>query len=57
MAISVKTRRWTRLEYERLIDLGVFRPDERIELISGELTVREPQGGPHSLAIGLIGDV
>ena len=41
MSISAKTRRWTRLEYERLIDIGVFRPDERLELIAGRLTVRE----------------
>jgi Uma2 family endonuclease len=56
MSISAKTRQWTRHEYERLIDLGVFRPDERLELIGGELTVREPQGGPHSLAMELVGD-
>ena len=56
MAMYVKTRRWTRREYERLIDLGVFQPDERLELIGGELTVREPQGGPHSLAMELSGD-
>jgi Uma2 family endonuclease len=56
MSISAKTRRWTRLEYERLIDLGVFRPDERLELIAGWLTVREPQGGPHSMAMELVGD-
>jgi Uma2 family endonuclease len=54
--ISVRTRRWTRLEYERLIDVGIFRPDERLELVGGELTVREPQGGPHALAMELVGD-
>jgi Uma2 family endonuclease len=52
MSMSAKTRQWTRYEYERLIHLGVFRPDERIELIAGELTVREPQGGPHALVFG-----
>jgi Uma2 family endonuclease len=56
MSMSAKTRQWTRYEYERLIHLGVFRPDERIELIAGELTVREPQGGPHALAMELVGD-
>jgi len=29
--MPVRTRRWTRLEYERLIDRGVFREDERRE--------------------------
>jgi hypothetical protein len=28
-----RPRRWTRVEYERLIELGVFQPGERLELI------------------------
>jgi len=47
----VRTRRWSRLEYETMIEKGVFRPDERLELLGGELVVREPQGGPHAFAI------
>jgi Uma2 family endonuclease len=46
-----KTRRWTRIEYERLIDLGVFQPGDPIELIGGELLVAEPQGAPHYTSI------
>ena len=46
-----KTRRWSRIEYERLIDLGVFQPGDPIELIGGELLVAEPQGAPHYTAI------
>jgi Uma2 family endonuclease len=46
-----KTRRWSRTEYERLIDLGVFQPGDPIELIGGELLVAEPQGAPHYTAI------
>jgi len=45
------TRRWTRVEYERLIELGVFQPEERLELIDGLLVVREPQGSRHAAAI------
>lgn len=30
---AVRTKRWTRLEYERLIDLDAFGPEERLELI------------------------
>lgn len=48
---ETRTRRFTRAEYERLIDLGVFQPDEAIELIGGELMVSEPQGAPHYTAI------
>lgn len=45
------TRRWTRVEYERLVELGVFQPGERLELLDGLLVVREPQGARHASAI------
>jgi Uma2 family endonuclease len=45
------TRRWKRVEYERLIELGVFQPGERLELLDGLLVVREPQGSRHAAAI------
>jgi Uma2 family endonuclease len=44
------------MEYERLIDLGAFRPGERLELVDGALLVCEPQGGPHFTAVGLVED-
>lgn len=43
-----RPRRWTRVEYERLIELGIFRADERLELLDGQLVVREPQGSRHA---------
>src|SRR5262249_19369071 len=46
-----RTRRWTRVEYDRLIELGVFRPDERLELLDGLLVVREPRGSRHAAII------
>src|SRR5437867_5881554 len=46
-------RRWTRREYDQLIDRGVFRPGERVELLDGLLVVKEPQGTPHTTAIDL----
>jgi Uma2 family endonuclease len=48
---ETRTRRFSRAEYERLIDLGVFQPGEPIELIGGELMVAEPQGAAHYTAI------
>lgn len=50
----VRTRRWTRAEYDRLIENGVFPPDGRLELIDGELIVKEPQGAPHHSVIELV---
>ena len=49
--IAVRTKRWTRLEYERLIDRGMFRADDRLELVDGLLVVKEPQGNPHAAAV------
>src|SRR5262245_3106683 len=50
---TVRTRRWTCIEYERLIDRGMFRDDERLELLDGVLVVKEPQGNPHAVAVDL----
>jgi Uma2 family endonuclease len=47
----VRTRRWSRREYEQLIDLGVFKPGEHLELLDGLLVVREPQNAPHATAV------
>ena len=49
----LRARRWSRVEYDTMIDKGVFRPDERLELLGGELVVREPHDGPHAFAIEL----
>lgn len=53
---AVRTRHWSRIEYERLIELGVFHENERLELLGGQLVVREPQGSPHAVAIELCED-
>lgn len=52
----VRTRRWKREEYDRLVQLGVLREDEPIELLGGDMIVAEPKGSPHSTAIGLAAD-
>jgi Uma2 family endonuclease len=47
-------RRWTRREYERLVDLGAFER-EPVELLGGRLIVAEPQGSYHVTAVGMLG--
>ena len=44
---------WTRKEYEHLIDLGAFDPEQRLELIEGEIIEKMPQNEPHELGIML----
>jgi Uma2 family endonuclease len=46
----VMLRRWKRLQYDRLVALGVFEGDP-IELIGGQLVVAEPQSAYHASAI------
>ncbi len=48
---GMRTRRWTRAEYDRLIEIGFFQPGDPVELIGGELMVAEPQGAEHYTAI------
>lgn len=43
--------RWTRAEYERLGELGVFDDKPRVELIEGQIIEMSLQGNPHSKAI------
>ena len=55
-ATPVPTKRWARVEYERLVDRAVFQPGDRVELVGGQLVVREPQGSPHAVAAQLAED-
>ena len=48
-------RRWTRAEYDRLVDRGAFE-GKPLELIGGQRAVAEPQGSDHASAIGRVSD-
>jgi Uma2 family endonuclease len=49
--VDIKTHRWKRVEYDRLIETGFFQPGDPIELLGGQLIVAEPQGSSHFAAI------
>ncbi len=51
---TVQTKRWTRAQYERAIECGIFRDDEHLELLEGVLVVKEPQGEPHAATVDLV---
>jgi Uma2 family endonuclease len=53
-ARSVRMRRWSRREYEQLVERSFFRPDERLELLDGLLLVKEPQSSAHMTAVRLV---
>ena len=52
--VTVRTRKWTRLEYDRLAEAEILGPEDRVELLGGELIVKEPQYSPHATAIRLV---
>ena len=54
VAGTLTLKRWTRAEYDRLIECGAFGPNDRIELLGGLLVVREPHGSPHALGIRMV---
>jgi Uma2 family endonuclease len=50
-----KPRRWTRTEYYRLAEFGIISPEERLELIDGEIYRHmSPIGVPHSASMSLV---
>jgi Uma2 family endonuclease len=51
---SVPTRKWTRTEYDRLVEAEILGPEDRIELLGGHMIVKEPQYSPHATSIRLV---
>ncbi len=46
-AITLETRKFTVEEYFRMVEAGVLKPRERVELIEGEILLMPPMGHPH----------
>ena len=44
-------KQWTRVDFERMVRGEIFAPDERVELIEGEIIAVSPPGPEHSYAI------
>lgn len=55
-ALLAKPHSWTRTEYERMIEAGVFHPEARFELIDGEIIDMSPQGSYHATSIQVMAD-
>jgi len=50
---ATQIRRWSRVEFEKMIECGIFAPDTRAELIDGEIFSMAPQQSLHAAAISL----
>jgi Uma2 family endonuclease len=46
--VEISRRRFTVEEYHRMAEAGIFHPDERVELIEGEIVEMSPIGPPHA---------
>jgi len=49
-----QVRRFTAKEYHRMMDAGVLRPDERTELLDGQIIKMAPVGDPHVILVNLL---
>jgi Uma2 family endonuclease len=55
-AVAPSLHLWTREDYYKMAEAGVFRPGERVELIGGRIVEMSPQNSPHATAYLLAGD-
>lgn len=46
--VELRRRRWTVDEYERMARTGVLHPDDRVELLEGEIVAMTPIGPTHA---------
>ena len=51
MAVQPTRRRFTVDEYYWMARVGILRPDDRVELIDGEIIEMNPIGGPHASTV------
>jgi Uma2 family endonuclease len=47
MATGTRLRRFTADEYLAMVDAGILGPDDRVELLDGEIVEMSPQGDVH----------
>ena len=48
------SRKFTVDEYYRMVEVGILHPDERVELIDGEVTLMAPVGPQHLWSVNLL---
>ena len=53
-APAIDIRRFTREEYESLVEQGFFGPEERLELLEGIICPMSPHNSPHAASIAVL---
>lgn len=50
----LQRHRFSRAQYEQMVDAGVFGPEDRLELLDGEIIDMAPQKSRHATAVRLL---
>lgn len=56
MTVAPQPRHWSRGEYERMVEAGILGPEDRLELIEGEILTMSPQKSPHYTGVQLVSE-
>lgn len=56
-ALAQEIHRWTREEYEDLVETGRFGPESRVELLEGIIYDMTPQNSRHAAVIGRLNKI
>jgi Uma2 family endonuclease len=51
---STNLKYWTVQDYHRMSDLGILDPNERTELIAGQIVLMTAKGTPHVITLQLV---
>jgi Uma2 family endonuclease len=49
--MNVRTKLWTREEYDRLVAIGGFHPEARVQLVEGGIVEMTPQSAAHATGV------
>jgi Uma2 family endonuclease len=54
---SIRLKYWTVQDYYRMSELGILDPNERTELIDGQIIIMTAKGTPHVMTLRLLANV
>ena len=55
MSTAIERYQFTVADYERMVNVGIFAEDDRVELLAGEIVTMSPIGRQHVQAVNVLG--